>query len=98
MKRASVSAAKNNLSALLQAVRAGQTVLITDRGVPVARLEPVGPATRGGAALESLVRSGIVAPARKRLSLDALRRLERPRVRAGASSAAAIIAEREEGR
>jgi prevent-host-death family protein len=33
MKRASVSSAKNNLSALLQAVRAGQTVLITDRGV-----------------------------------------------------------------
>ena len=34
----SVSYAKNNLSALLRRVRAGQSVTITDRGVPVARL------------------------------------------------------------
>ncbi|MBA3346920.1 MAG: type II toxin-antitoxin system prevent-host-death family antitoxin [Gemmatimonadales bacterium] len=97
MKRASVSTAKNNLSALLQAVRAGQSVLITDRGVPVARLEPVGPSTRGGRALEALVKSGVVGPARKTLSLDALRRLDRPALPAGVSSAAAVVAEREEG-
>lgn len=38
MKPVSVSYAKNNLSALLRRVREGQTVTITDRGVPVATL------------------------------------------------------------
>ena len=97
MRQYSVSYAKNNLSALLQAVRAGQSILITDRGVPVARLEPVAASTRGGGALESLVRSGVVGPARKVLSLDALKRLERPTLPAGVSAAAAVVAEREEG-
>lgn len=38
MKPVSIAYAKNNLSALLRKVRAGQTVTITDRGIPVARL------------------------------------------------------------
>jgi len=96
MKIASVSSAKNNLSALLQAVRAGQTVLITDRGVPVARLEPV-VASGGGAVLEALVRSGIVGPARRPLSAAALRRLPRPSLPPGVSAADALLVEREEG-
>ena len=41
MKRASVTEAKNRLSALLDRVRHGETVLIEDRGVPVALLAPV---------------------------------------------------------
>lgn len=41
MTSASISEAKNQLSALLKLVQAGQSVVITDRGVPVARLEPV---------------------------------------------------------
>lgn len=97
MKIASVSSAKNNLSALLQAVRAGQSVLITDRGIPVARLEPVGASGAGGAALEALVRSGVVGPARRPLSAEALRRLDRPALAAGVSAADALVAEREEG-
>lgn len=97
MKMASVSAAKNNLSALLQAVRAGQTVVITDRGVPVARLEPVATSGPGSAGLEALVRSGIVGPARRPLSAEALKRLDRPALPAGVSAASALIAEREEG-
>jgi len=42
MKRASVSETKNHLSELLERVRRGETILITDRDRPVARLEPVG--------------------------------------------------------
>jgi prevent-host-death family protein len=41
MRSASVSEARNNLSALLREVRAGATVTITDHGVPVARLAPL---------------------------------------------------------
>ena len=40
MKSASVSEAKNGLSALLDEVRRGETVLITHHGRPVARIEP----------------------------------------------------------
>jgi prevent-host-death family protein len=41
MKIASISEAKNGLSALLDGVKAGETVLITDRGIAVARIEPI---------------------------------------------------------
>mgnify|MGYP006319671161 CR=1 FL=1 len=41
MKAATISETKNNLSAVLSRVKAGEAVVITDRGVPVARLEPV---------------------------------------------------------
>ena len=47
VKKASVSEAKNRLSALLDRVRHGHTIVIEDRGVPVARLEPI---AGGGAA------------------------------------------------
>lgn len=40
MKRATITEAKNGMSALIDQVRAGESILITDRGVPVARLEP----------------------------------------------------------
>ena len=41
MKRASISEAKNRLSALLDRVREGHSIVIEDRGVPVATLEPM---------------------------------------------------------
>ena len=41
MKTVSVSDAKNSLSALLQEVRGGASILITDRGVPIAQLAPL---------------------------------------------------------
>ncbi|MGK2850290.1 MAG: type II toxin-antitoxin system Phd/YefM family antitoxin [Candidatus Limnocylindrales bacterium] len=40
MKRATITEAKNGLSALIDRVKAGESILITDRGVPVARLAP----------------------------------------------------------
>src|SRR3989442_1226313 len=46
---ASISEAKNRLSALIDHVRAGDTVVIVDRGIPVARLEPRGDLAGGGA-------------------------------------------------
>jgi prevent-host-death family protein len=41
MKTESISQAKNRLSALIKRVQRGEPVLITDRGVPVAKLVPV---------------------------------------------------------
>jgi len=38
MKKATITEAKNQLSALVDRVRHGETIVITDRGRPVARL------------------------------------------------------------
>ena len=60
MRTATVTEAKNGLSALLDQVKAGHDVLITDRGIPVARLVPVSSTADEDAMLARLERSGIV--------------------------------------
>ena len=60
MKVASISEAKNGLSALLDLVRAGETVVIVDRGTPIARLESVPIAQDLGGRIARLERSGLV--------------------------------------
>ncbi len=60
MKTATISDAKNRLSAYLDYVKAGETVMITDRGVPVARLEPVSTAADPSGRRERLVRAGLM--------------------------------------
>ena len=60
MKKVSISEAKNGLSALIDQVKAGKSIVILDRGRPVARLEPV--ANRGDERMAQLVRDGIVRP------------------------------------
>ena len=42
MKTAMITELKNQLSSIIDRVRAGESVLVTDRGQPVARIEPVG--------------------------------------------------------
>jgi len=44
MKKAGIREARQNLSALIEYVREGREVVITDRGKPVARLVPPRPA------------------------------------------------------
>ena len=64
MRTASVSETKAKLSALLDIVRAGESVLITDRGRPVARLVPAvqsgDKASDDEARLARLERKGLV--------------------------------------
>lgn len=55
-----MSEAKNTLSALLDVVRAGESVVIADRGVPVARLEAVGELPGADPRLARLQRAGLV--------------------------------------
>lgn len=40
MRRAGIREARQNLSELIEQVKKGQEILITDRGTPVARLVP----------------------------------------------------------
>jgi prevent-host-death family protein len=99
MKKASITEAKNNLSALIDGLKSGSPVLIVDRGRPVARLEPVtlpGEIDDDGR-LARLIRDGIVRPARARISREFFTR-PLPRTKNGASVVAALIEERREGR
>src|ERR1700726_4557230 len=99
MKKASITEAKNRLSALIDGLKAGASVLIVDRGRPVARLEPVtgASASEQDGRLSRLIRDGVVRPSRASLP-RALFDTQPPRLKAGASAVAALIAERREGR
>jgi prevent-host-death family protein len=98
MKKASITEAKNNLSALIDSVKGGSPVLIVDRGRPVARLEPVsgGHADEDGR-LARLVREGIVRSARRTVRKDVLA-TKAPRLKKGASGVRALVEERRDGR
>jgi len=96
MKRARVSQAKNGLSALLDRVRHGHTVIIEDRGVPIARLEPIigsGDSEGGGARLQ---RQGLVRPPAKALADTWLERRP-PRLLKGRRASEIVLAERRGG-
>jgi len=100
MKRTSITDAKNGLSALIEQVRHGESFIIEDRGVPVARLESVAApglrsAVEGRAA--RLVRQGVLRPA---LSAAPKRLLTTapPTPKRGAALSDAVIAERRDGR
>jgi antitoxin (DNA-binding transcriptional repressor) of toxin-antitoxin stability system len=62
MKTASVSYTKDHLSAVLDIVRAGQSVTILDRGQPVATLEPIVVRSDQSGRARRLARAGIVRP------------------------------------
>ncbi len=63
MKKASITEAKNNLSALIDGLKSGSPVLIMDRGRPVARLEPViSMPEQDNGRRARLIRDGILRP------------------------------------
>jgi prevent-host-death family protein len=99
VKTATISETKNALSALLDRVRHGETVLITDRSRPVARLEPVSSAGDGPdeGRLARLERAGIIRRARHG-RLDEILRTSPPAPEAGGDVVAALLDERRSGR
>jgi prevent-host-death family protein len=98
MKKASISEAKNNFSALIDTVKAGSTVLIVDRGRAVARLEPVNRLdTDDDHRLARLTRDGVVRPARHPPTKSVFS--SKPvRVRKGVSALQALLDERRNAR
>lgn len=92
---ASVSEAKARLSALLDRVKSGEEVTITDRGTPVARIVPIAPAdVDWGERLDRLERQGVIRRPTKPLDPDWLR--SQPLVKARASVLEALLEERSE--
>jgi len=97
MKRATITEAKNGFSALIDQVKAGESVLITDRGVPVARLEPATSASDDDddGRIERLVRAGLAT----RGTGDFAALLDRPLVKTvdGSSVVDLLLEERRSG-
>ena len=99
MKKASITDAKNQLSALIDRVKHGESVLITDRGRPVARLEAAvaHDAADPDGRLDRLERDGLLMRAAARPPLALVRRPP-PRARRGASVVRTLLEERRDGR
>ena len=97
MRYESISLAKNNLSALIREVQQGETIVITDRGRPVARLEPMGQLDHSDSRLRALVDDGLVSLPRKAADASVLE-LPMPSVVAGPSAVDYLLEEREGGR
>jgi prevent-host-death family protein len=99
MKTASVTEVKNGLSKFLELVKNGEAILITDRGVPVARIESVRSdqnETGEQARLSRLERAGLLRrgrPISRRLLSAAPAALK-----TGASAVEALLEERRAGR
>jgi len=96
MQQVSIAELKAHLSRYLQAVRAGQDVIVTDRGIPVARLCPIGPGPQPDARTLALIRAGVARPPRQALSVDFW---DQPRpADPQARALHALLADRAEGR
>jgi prevent-host-death family protein len=98
MRKASITEAKNNLSALIDSVKGGTAVLIMDRGRPVARLEPVmGEFESNDERLARLVRDGVVRPGGGNIP-DSIINDPPPRLQGKTSVLQLLLEERREGR
>lgn len=97
MRSAAISRLKASLSEYLDVVRAGEEVLVTDRGKPVARIVPV-PEERGpnAARMKEMAAAGILRPGRGNVSKGfwSIRRPADP----GGLALRAMMDEREVGR
>jgi prevent-host-death family protein len=94
MAVASISETKAKLSALLDLVRAGETVTITDRGRPVAQIVPTVDMGDDEARIARLERAGLIRRPRKKLDVEAF--LARPKVKSRESVLEALLEERRE--
>ena len=99
MLTASITEAKNRLSALIDTVRNGETVVITDRGRPVAQLSSAADASPQDdhGRLARLERQGAVRRSAEDLSPRLISE-QPPAARRGADILQALLTERAEGR
>jgi len=93
MRAANITEAKNNLSKLIKKVRHGESVLILDRSIPVARLEPLplGSSEADEARLAELERQGLLKRSKGKLPKHFW---TRPRPKLKGSAVDALLQER----
>ena len=90
----SVSEAKAKLSALLARVKSGESVTITDRGVPIAQIVPLVEMDDADSEqrIRQLERAGLITRPRKKLDPEWLR--ARPLAKSRSSVLEALLEER----
>jgi antitoxin (DNA-binding transcriptional repressor) of toxin-antitoxin stability system len=97
VERATVSKLKDHLSAYLRKVRAGATVVIYDRDLPIACIERIESSGHGADRLALLRAQGVTRPAIRALSAKQLRANSRKLPRS-AHLSEALRDERDQGR
>jgi prevent-host-death family protein len=97
MRTATITQAKNGLSALIDRVKAGESIVILDRGRPVARLEPIVRYGDAEGRIERLERAGLIKRGVAAPPVDLILQ-PGPKVPPGVSLVDYIIEERREGR
>lgn len=95
MKRAAVSTLKATLSACLAKVKAGDEILVIERGKPIAKLVPL-PKDGNVAHMRDLARAGLIRLGTGKLP-PGFWKLPRPKDRKG-RALKALLADRAEGR
>ena len=98
MEKATGSKLKDNLSAYLRKVRAGHTVVIYDRDVPIACIDRIEASERGGDRLALLRAQGLTRPPTRPLSVKRLRAALPEGLPRCARLAVAVREERDAGR
>ena len=97
MRTATITQAKNGLSALIDRVKAGESIVILDRGTPVARLEPIVGSGGTDGRIERLERAGLIRRGVAAPPVDLIMQPP-PAGPAGVSVLEALLEERREGR
>lgn len=98
MKIVSVGEAKNNFRALLTEVRRGETVLVTNRGKPIAQIMPCAPDELTDEAAGELVQQNIADPPQATLDMATFLAKPLTRLPEGCSAIRLITVERDGNR
>ena len=93
MIRATISEVKDGMNAYLRRVKAGESVLVMERGTPIARIVPVGLDAEGGKETDSADKEAKGA----RLEASGHRDSPRPRKSPGRTGAALALGRRDSG-
>lgn len=95
MEKVTITKIKNELSAYVKKVKAGETILICDRDQPVARLERIDSEERPDDRISRLERDGLLRRAKHPTAIEVLRDAGPKPKR---SVVEALVEERKEGR
>ncbi|MCY4112251.1 MAG: type II toxin-antitoxin system prevent-host-death family antitoxin [Chloroflexi bacterium] len=99
MRRVSVSEARNDLYALVEEVRRGESLIVTHNGEPVARIKPyLASAMRLDEAAERLVGRQVADPPRTALNVERFLAEPAPRLCEGFSASGTVAKERDQSR
>lgn len=97
MGTTTITEAKNRLSALIDRVQAGESIVILERGKPVARLEPIIGQADSTGRLARLERAGLIKVGTGTPPVELMGQPP-PKLPPGVSVLEALLEERREGR